>query len=279
MTLARSIHVGLNAVDPQAYGGWAGRLLGCENDARAMRELAGAQGFEPMLLRGADATRDRLLAAIAEAAAAMVAGDQLLLTYSGHGASLGDRSGDEPDGRDEVWCLRDGLLLDDELHERLCAIAAGVRVLVVSDSCFSGSVTRDDRRRLVVPEARRRVMRSGELLGAERRLRSDRARSIVRAHAPEYEARKAALTTTAATPAAASVVLLAACADHETARDGAEHGVFTQAILDVWDRGAFAGDHEAFHAAIVARVTGQHPQLYTEGPRDEAFVRARPFTP
>lgn len=93
-----------------------------------------------------DATRPNLLAAMDRAAADLAADDLLLLTYSGHGASLPDRGGDELDQRDEAWCLHDGLLLDDEIHHRLCTFAAGVRVLVVSDSCFSGSVTRRIRR-------------------------------------------------------------------------------------------------------------------------------------
>ena len=33
----------------------------------------------------------------------------------------------------------------------------------------------------------------------------------------------------------ASVLLLAACQDEETTRDGTPHGVFTQALLDVWN--------------------------------------------
>ena len=37
MTKRRSIHIGLNIVDPQQYGGWDGALAGCVNDANAMQ--------------------------------------------------------------------------------------------------------------------------------------------------------------------------------------------------------------------------------------------------
>ena len=53
-----------------------------------------------------------------------------------------DTSGEEVDRQDETWCLWDGQLIDDELYLELSRFAAGVRVLVLSDSCHSGTVTR-----------------------------------------------------------------------------------------------------------------------------------------
>jgi hypothetical protein len=41
---------------------------------------------------------------------------------------------------DETWCLYDGQLLDDELHGAWEKFQAGVRILVFSDSCHSGTV-------------------------------------------------------------------------------------------------------------------------------------------
>ena len=52
-------------------------------------------------------------------------------------------TGDEADRKDETWCLYDGQLIDDELYFELSRFAAGVRILVLSDSCHSGTVTRD----------------------------------------------------------------------------------------------------------------------------------------
>ena len=51
-------------------------------------------------------------------------------------------SGDEADKQDETWCLYDGQLIDDELYFELSRFKAGVRILVLSDSCHSGTVTR-----------------------------------------------------------------------------------------------------------------------------------------
>jgi len=280
MPHAISIHLGLNAVDPQAYGGWAGLLRGCENDARAMQELADARGFTSRLLLGADATHRNLLAAMERAAAELAAGDLLLLTYSGHGAPLPDHSGDEPDQKDEAWCLHDGFLLDDEIHHRLCAFAAGVRVLVVSDSCFSGSVIRDDQTKRPAARGRRpAVLRNGSAAPRDRRAPGARMRAVWRANAGEYEARKAAVAATHAVEPAASVILLAACDERQTAQDGDVHGLFTEALLAIWNGGAFAGGHDAFLAAIGIRVGAvQTPTLFRVGAADPAFLAARPFT-
>src|SRR2546426_459909 len=40
-----SIHVGLNSVDPDHYGGWDGKLKACEDDASDMAALAEARGL------------------------------------------------------------------------------------------------------------------------------------------------------------------------------------------------------------------------------------------
>ena len=54
-----------------------------------------------------------------------------------------DVTGEEADKRDETWCLFDSQLIDDELYFELAKFASGVRILVLSDSCHSGTVTRD----------------------------------------------------------------------------------------------------------------------------------------
>jgi hypothetical protein len=281
MPQAISIHLGLNAVDPRAYKEWEGPLRGCENDARAMRVIADAQGFRSKLFLTAEATRSNLLAEMDRAAAELAAGDLLLLTYSGHGASLPDHGGDEPDQHDEAWCLHDGMLIDDEIHDQLCAFAAGVRVLVVSDSCFSGSVIRDDRTIPATAQVRRpAALRDGSAAVLDRRAPAARVRAVLREHAAEYAARKAAVAATHAVKPAAGIILLAACEDLQTARDGAVHGLFTEALLATWDGGAFEGGHEAFLEAIKTRVgAAQTPTLFTVNADTSAFRTARPFTP
>ena len=78
-----------------------------------------------------------------KAAKALRKGDFFFLTYSGHGGQVPDVTGEEADKQDETWCLYDGQLIDDELYFELSRFAAGVRILVFSDSCHSGTVTRN----------------------------------------------------------------------------------------------------------------------------------------
>lgn len=139
-----SLHIGLNVVDDNAYGMPVPVLRGCENDARDMRILAQAQGFSgSQTLMSPQATADNVAAAISEAAGELQSGDFFFLTYSGHGSQMRDATGDEPDELDETWVCYDRQLLDDELYALWGQFRPGVRIVVLSDSCHSGSVTRD----------------------------------------------------------------------------------------------------------------------------------------
>lgn len=279
---ARSIHFGLNSLDPAAYRGFEGRLRGCENDARAMHALCVAQRLSPRLILTAEATRDRVLGELAEAAAELARGDLLVITYAGHGASFKEVTGGEADNLDEAWCLYDGYLLDDEIHAALTRFATGVRVFVVSDSCFSGTVTRlpaapadPDRDPGAQPLAQ-----AARAKGRSRRLRRDHADAVYRANRADYEARKARVAAEQAREPDASILLLGACQDDQTAQELPDHGLFTTALLAVWDRGAFAGDHAALYQRVSRKLpASQRPSLYPTGAADPAFVAARPFTP
>ena len=124
---ARSLHIGLDSVNPDHYEGWAGPLAACEFDANDMRDLAQAQGMKASVLLTRDATRNKTLAGIRAAAKALRAGDLFFLSYSGHGGQVDDVSGeDETDKLDETWCLFDGQLIDDELYFELTKFKKGV---------------------------------------------------------------------------------------------------------------------------------------------------------
>ncbi len=139
---AASLHIGLDSVSPAAYAGWSGALAACEFDANDMAALARSRGMVPLVLLTKKATRAAVLAGLRRAASTLKGGDFFFLSFSGHGGQIPDPSGDEADKLDETWCLFDGQLIDDELYVELARFAAGVRVLVLSDSCHSGTVTR-----------------------------------------------------------------------------------------------------------------------------------------
>jgi Caspase domain/Putative peptidoglycan binding domain len=139
-----SLHIGLNRVNNQAYGFNVPDLAGCVNDANDMRDLAQAQGFRTRQLLDSAGTSTAIIAAVQEAARTLQSGDIFWISYSGHGSQVPDPS--EPDQRSETWVLYDRQLIDNELYALWSLFRPGVRVLVVSDSCHSGTVTREIQR-------------------------------------------------------------------------------------------------------------------------------------
>ncbi len=128
------------------YPGTNNDLSGCVNDAKDWSDELTRRGFTVSRLIDKEATREAMIKAIGGLIEGAVKGDTVVITYSGHGTWVEDSSGDEPDSRDEALCPYDlatnGPLLDDDLHTLLMRRAGGVRIILISDSCHSGSVTR-----------------------------------------------------------------------------------------------------------------------------------------
>lgn len=134
-------------------------LNGCVNDAKAWADLLvehyGFPRDNIQMLFDADATKANILTALESLVAEAKPGDMLVFTNSSHGTYVADTGGDE-EKYDEAMCPHDcetNLIADDELREIFGKMADEVNLTVISDSCFSGSVTRaplpntpDDRR-------------------------------------------------------------------------------------------------------------------------------------
>ncbi len=277
-----SLHIGLNSVDPNHYAGWSGDLVACEADALDMQAIATRAGHSTTKLLTHDATRDAVRAEINKAAAALTAGDLFFLSYSGHGGQLPDKNDDEPDLNDETWCLYDGQIVDDELYLLYTHFKPGVRILVVSDSCHSGSVIRDMERiarAAGIDVLTNRSTDVGEKLRF-RTMRPDLALRVYRENQDEYDAYLEKLPKEKDTAEAlkARVRLLSGCQDTQLSLDGAFNGLFTGTLLRVWKEGAFAGDYDRFHRAIAERMPPtQTPNHMVIGPADPAFDAAKPF--
>lgn len=74
-----------------------------------------------------------------------MSGDTLVFYYSGHGANIDDRTGDETDKKDEVLIPLDyeknGFITDDWLYQNMaCKIASGVKLFGFTDCCHSGTM-------------------------------------------------------------------------------------------------------------------------------------------
>jgi hypothetical protein len=289
-TKAQSIHLGLNAVDPKHYSGWSGELFACEFDAKDMAALAKSAGMTPTLLLTKNATRAKALTAIRAAARALKPGDLLFLTYSGHGGQIPDVTGEEADKLDETWCLYDGEVIDDEIYLELSKFAAGVRILVLSDSCHSGTVTRAMVPREGEGAARSKMMPPAIAMRTytEHKAFYDQLQQDIAAESgtrtavdPDAALAHVAVSsrlTSIASKCKASVLLISGCQDNQTSMDGAHNGAFTEQLLKVWNHGTFDGTYAKFHAAIKAAMPRtQSPNLFTIGPA-AAFVRQKPFS-
>lgn len=68
-------------------------------------------------------------------------GRQAIVYYNGHGDQIPDHSGDEPDGKDEVWRLMGGgIMVDDEISLIFSGINEQSYLWLISDSCSSGTI-------------------------------------------------------------------------------------------------------------------------------------------
>jgi hypothetical protein len=274
-----SLHLGLNGVDPKHYAGWDGTLKACEADAQDMASLAKEQGFSTTLLLTKKASRDAVIAGIKAAAKKLKGGDIFLLTYSGHGGQVPDRNGDEPDLEDETWCLYDGELIDDELWELWAGFKKDVRVLVLSDSCHSGTVVRaayDELARAGV--TRKPVSRAnGKSEPVFRAMPDDVALRTYRDHQKFYDKVADALPEKPS-DVEANVRLISGCQDNQLSQDGAFNGLFTGTLLRVWNNGKFKGAYADFHQEIVKRMPPtQSPNQMLVGRHNVAFDGQRPF--
>jgi hypothetical protein len=287
---AASLHVGLNAVSGHHYEGWTGELVACEFDAKDMAAIATSQGMKPTVLLTKQATRDATLASIRAATASLGSGDLFFLSYSGHGGQVRDVTGDESDKQDETWCLYDGQLIDDELYVELSRFAAGVRVLVLSDSCHSGTVTRagppepgstpHGRPKMMPPAVAMRTYRAHQQFydQIQRDLVESTGKLAVDPDTALAHVAVSSRLTAIVKELKPAVILISGCQDNQTSADGDHNGAFTEQLLSVYDHGTFRGNYAKFHARIKSRMPrSQTPNLFTLGKAGE-FLAQQPFT-
>jgi metacaspase-1 len=285
MATGLSLHIGLNGVDPKQYSGWDGQLRACEQDAHDMDALATKLGYTPTVLLTKAATSKSVIAAISKAAKALVAGDTFLLTYSGHGGQVPDRNGDEskkdsdevgefPDQYDETWVLYDRQLIDDEMYQLWSLFAPKVRIVMLSDSCHSGTVAKPlgSRPKAMKAPGRRRPV-------ASRRMPLDVEDATYREHKRLYDGIQKRVPPRSKAAIGATVVLISGCQDNQTSADGTVNGRFTGRLLDVWGKGTFKGNLSKLCKVIVAGMPpDQTPNYYVVGAPNRAFLSRPAFT-
>lgn len=128
------------------YPGTYNDLKGCVNDANDWVSLLREYydfGDNVTLLTDSQATRDNILSALEGLVTGAKSGDVVVFTYSGHGTWVYDQGErDESDNRDEAICAYDGNIIDDEIRGIIRKTDQKANLVIISDSCHSGTVTR-----------------------------------------------------------------------------------------------------------------------------------------
>jgi len=305
-----SIHVGVNrpAFFPQS------ELTHCEADADSMFEIAKAAGFTSTKLVGDDATFDNVVQAIHEAAHDLDPAGTFLFTFAGHGIQEpGNLTATELDGNDESIVLADHFLFDNFWLSDLWPSfnKPGQRAIAVADCCHGGGVylilhlltaelTASHLQSHLVHrvEAARSLKQTVGVLDLGKSIRESRtfftqsdvlaqvAGLVVRTiphvvrqeELGSYKDFYAKQLVPQTSPITIERLFLSACEEGEDAVEGAKHGAFTQALLDVWRDGDFVGNYLDFMAEIQNKFgqTTQHPKLTPDPPPN--FSSERPFT-
>jgi hypothetical protein len=218
------------------YFGTINDLQCCVKDAGDWAAFLESIGFETTKLLDNEATAYNILAVLESMIAAAEPGDHLVFTYSGHGTSVMDKSGDEPDGYDEALYVYDRTLLDDELRAVIAKLPQRVHLTVVADSCFSGTVTR----MALVPMG-----------GIPPRIRYTQTDFIL----PKAHRKKQFLEEEEMVE-----ILLAGCGDQEYSYEGRNNGAFTGAMLGILKKQSNLTYNELFFAVRQQLPSGEYPQ-------------------
>jgi metacaspase-1 len=234
-------------------------LKGCVNDAKAwasiLVERFGFAADNVAVLLDKQATKQRILSELDRLIATAKNGDVLVFTNSSHGTYVAEAGGDET-RYDEAICpydMKQNLIVDDELRERFAKLPAGVRLTVISDSCFSGSVTRGDP--LPTPDDRRIRFVNPKVLG--RREIANVRRTATPRSVEKYPERKM------------REILVSGCRDNQYSYDArfgnVYHGAMTYFALEIMSEADYQLSYADLWDQLVVRLESegydQEPQV------------------
>lgn len=269
-----SLHIGLNYVDPNHYGGWNGKLNACEYDAYDMQAICKSLNYITTSLIGDKATRDNVIKSLKKLSKQLTKDDILYVSYSGHGGQVPDYNSDEADTLDETWCLFDGQLIDDELKKLWSLFEEGVRIFVTSDSCHSGDVVK------AANFDNNHVNLEGMNTNPKFMPSEIAARTFYQ-NKNFYDNIIKSLISEAVITVKASVKLISGCQTDEFSYDGTYNGVFTAHLKKIWNGGKFKGNYAQFHHKIVVSIISaqgnQTPNIMDIGTPNIVFDSQKPY--
>ncbi len=233
-------------------------LGGCVADMQAWARAMQARGAVVRALPDGDATKQAIVQAWREVADLTRPGDTFVVQFAGHGTQVPDQGIGNPGGGDETydsaWVPIDGedgeLLVDDEIGALIDAVPQGVRVVLFTDCCHSGTSTRA-RALVASPGTKVRflpLLDDGVVIEKYLRKRAAWAQRL----APRAGRTRNAL---------GREIHFAACQDHQLASERDGHGDFTRAAMQVFDGlGSATPTCQAFHDAVKRQFVGRGDQ-------------------
>jgi hypothetical protein len=278
-----SLHIGVDKTDKDKYGYSIPELKCCKNDAIKMSEIVINSGFISQTLLDGEATVRKVSNTIIKIADVLSSGDDFLLTYSGHGTQIPDLNNDETDNLDEAYVLYDKLFLDDEFNQLLTRFKEDVNILILVDSCHSGTITRN------IGSSYGGVGSSesytNTLLNNTNTLipKFINVREYYEENKAKYSAFKRHLNQLKESDSEirASVGLISACQDNQVALEDSEHGVFTNAIIQVINSNLRRITPNILYRKVTEITSdyGQTPNFVTMGQPSPRFNRNSFFIP
>lgn len=246
-----ALHIAVNN-----YPGTDSDLAGCVNDALDWSALFIKLGFQSETITDRYAIGVKWRCAIQDHLHAASSGDLVVVQWSSHGTRVPDKNGDEADGWDEAVVpydvMENGVITDDELAELFGDRKRGVQLIVIADSCHSGTVSRFAGTTSVI-----------DAVPCVRYLPPETFMTCPPDCGCEVRAGKAPGRKYAS-------LLFAGCQDHEYSYDAwfgnRPNGAFTRAALDVFDRLPAGSTWKDWHAAVRRVLPNsrypQTPMLY-----------------
>lgn len=123
-------------------------LMGCVNDANSMKDMAvktfGAKTENVHVVTDGDANVETFVKEWKWLIASAKPGDQVIFSFSGHGARIADK--EAADGQESVIVLAGKSAVPGKFFQKISRVLSdekGVHSTFVFDSCFSGGMSRD----------------------------------------------------------------------------------------------------------------------------------------
>jgi hypothetical protein len=257
---------------PSPSSGWSAKWLpGVLNDVASASQLLGGLGFATQVHKSEAGRANTVLAGIRSAASALSAGDMFVFYYAGHGAQKTSADGDE--AQDQLLLTFDRPIVDDELGACWALFRKHVRIVVITDSCHSGSAVRA----LDGSVAGTGAIGGGAMIDPiaplPPRLLSIGLTKVAGGEVVSRDGNIEGLQ--------GSLLHMAACQDWEQAMDLGNHGAFTDALLIAWNAG-FRASYDQLFAEIrhqMQATTAQAARMTTYGFYQKFFLAQKPLTP